>query len=71
MASKERLELDKNMAKADEALRARELTITEEKNKEDKISQQEVVLKKQTVELEKEQLLFDSGNAKEIKITFN
>jgi hypothetical protein len=52
MASKERL--DKNMAKADEALRARELTITEEKNKkEDKISQQEVVLKKQTVELEK------------------
>jgi hypothetical protein len=45
-------------------------TITEEKNKkEDKISQQEVVLKKQTVELEKEQLLFDSGNAKEIKIT--
>jgi uncharacterized protein (DUF2344 family) len=55
------------MAKADEALRARELTITEEKNKkEDKISQQEVVLKKQT-ELEKEQLLFDSGNAKEIK----
>jgi hypothetical protein len=41
------------MAKADEALR-RELTITEEKNKkEDKISQQEVVLKKQTVELEK------------------
>jgi hypothetical protein len=35
-------------------LRARELTITEEKNKkEDKISQQEVVLKKQTVELEK------------------
>jgi hypothetical protein len=40
------------MAKADEALRARELTITEEKNKkEDKISQQ-VVLKKQT-ELEK------------------
>jgi hypothetical protein len=58
------------MAKADEALRARELTITEEKNKkEDKISQQEVVLKKQTVE--KEQLLFDSGNAKEIKITFN
>jgi hypothetical protein len=71
MASKERLELDKNMAKADEALRARELTITEEKNKEDKISQQEVVLKKQTVELEKEQLLFDSGNAKEKKITFN
>jgi hypothetical protein len=59
------------MAKADEALRARELTITEEKKKEDKISQQEVVLKKQTVELEKEQLLFDSGNAKEIKITFN
>jgi hypothetical protein len=38
-----------------------EITITEEKNKkEDKISQQEVVLKKQTVELEKEQLLFDS-----------
>jgi hypothetical protein len=71
MASKERLELDKNMAKADEALRARELTITEEKNKkEDKISQQEVVLKKQTVELEKEQLLFDSGNAKEIKNNF-
>jgi hypothetical protein len=64
------LELDKNMAKADEALRARELTITEEKKKEDKISQQEVVLKKQTVELEKEQLLFDSGNAKEIKNNF-
>jgi hypothetical protein len=57
------------MAKADEALRARELTITEEKNKkEDKISQQEVVLKKQTVELEKSSC-FDSGNAKEIKIT--
>jgi hypothetical protein len=70
MASKERLELDKNMAKADEALRARELTITEEKNKkEDKISQQ-VVLKKQTVELEKEQLLFDSNKGNK-KITFN
>jgi hypothetical protein len=41
------------MAKADEALRARELTITEKNKKEDKISQQEVVLKKQTVELEK------------------
>jgi hypothetical protein len=35
------------MAK-DEALRARELTITEERTRrEDKISQQEVVLKKQ------------------------
>jgi inorganic pyrophosphatase len=31
------LELDKNMAKADEALRARELTITEEKNKKEEI----------------------------------
>jgi hypothetical protein len=41
------------MAKADEALRARELTIEEKNKKEDKISQQEVVLKKQTVELEK------------------
>jgi hypothetical protein len=71
MASKERLELDKSMAKADEQLRARELTIIEDKNKkEDKISQQEVVLKKQTVELEKEQLLFDTGNAKEIKNNF-
>jgi hypothetical protein len=71
MASKERLELDKSMAKADEQLRARELTITEDKNKkEDKISQQEVVLKKQTVELEKEQLLFDTGNTKEIKNNF-
>jgi hypothetical protein len=51
MASKERLELDKNMAKADEALRARELTITEEKNKkEDKPTRSGA---KQTVELEK------------------
>jgi hypothetical protein len=33
MASKERLELDKSMAKADEQLRARELTITEDKTK--------------------------------------
>jgi hypothetical protein len=56
MASKERLELDKNMAKADEALRARELTITEDK-KEDKISQQEVVLKNKLLSLKKEQLL--------------
>jgi hypothetical protein len=71
MASKERLALDTSMAKADEALRARELSITEEKNKkDDKISQQEVVLKKQTVELEKEQLLFDTGSAKEIKNNF-
>jgi hypothetical protein len=38
---------------ADEALRARELTFEEKNKKEDKISQQEVVLKKQTVELEK------------------
>jgi hypothetical protein len=53
------------MAKADEALRARELTITEEKNKkEDKISQQEVVLKKQTVELGKEQRLIPETQRK-------
>lgn len=71
MASKERLELDKNIAKSDEALRTKELAITEDKNKkEDKISQQEVVLKKQTVELEKEQLLFATGNSKEIKNNF-
>jgi chromosome segregation ATPase len=71
MASKERLELDKSIAKADESIRNRELTITEDKNKkDDKIAQQEVVLKKQTVELEKEQLLFTTGNAKEIKNNF-
>jgi hypothetical protein len=52
MASKERLNWIRIWLKL--TLRARELTITEEKNKkEDKISQQEVVLKKQTVELEK------------------
>jgi hypothetical protein len=71
MASKERLELDKSIAKSEESLRSRELSITEEKNKkEDKIAQQEVVLKKQTVELEKEQLLFAAGNSKEIKNNF-
>jgi hypothetical protein len=48
-----------------------ESTITEEKNKkEDKISQQEWCLRNKLLSL-KEQLLFDSGNAKEIKITFN
>jgi phosphoenolpyruvate synthase/pyruvate phosphate dikinase len=71
MASKERLELIRIWLKLTKHYVLRELTITEEKNKkEDKISQQEV-LKKQTVELEKEQLLFDSGNAKEIKNNFN
>jgi hypothetical protein len=40
------------------------------KKKDDKISQQEVVLKKQTVELEKKALCLTLG-AKEIKITFN
>jgi hypothetical protein len=53
MASKERLELIRIWLKLTKHY-VRELTITEEKNKkEDKISQQEVVLKKQTVELEK------------------
>jgi hypothetical protein len=62
MASKERLELIRIWLKLTKHY-VLELTITEEKNKkEDKISQQEVVLKKQTVELEKEQLLFDSGS---------
>jgi hypothetical protein len=42
------------MAKADEALRARELTITEEKNKkEDKISQQEWCLRNKLLSLKK------------------
>jgi hypothetical protein len=62
MASKERLELDKNMAKADEALRARELTITEEKNKKE--ANKKWCLNKLSL------LLFDSGNAKEIKNNF-
>jgi hypothetical protein len=54
------------MAKADEALRARELTITEEKKRwEDKTSQQERL--KKTNHLKKGQLLFDSGNAQRNK----
>jgi hypothetical protein len=58
------------MAKADEHYVLESLPLLKKNKKEDKISQQEV-FNKQTVELEKEQLLFDSGNAKEIKITFN
>jgi hypothetical protein len=38
-------ELDKNMAKTDEALRARELTITEEQEGKIKLSQQEWCLR--------------------------
>jgi hypothetical protein len=53
MASKERLNWIRIWLKLTKHY-VLELTITEEKNKkEDKISQQEVVLKKQTVELEK------------------
>lgn len=67
-ASKERLELDRTIAKNEEQLRSRDLTIQENKNKADnKIQEAEIVLKKETVALEKEQLLFASGNAREIK----
>jgi hypothetical protein len=52
------------MAKADEALRARELTITEEKNKKEDKIKQEVVLKKQTVELEKSSCLIPETQRK-------
>lgn len=70
-ASKERLELDKQIAKANETLKNRELSITEDKNKKDnEVENKIVALKVQTVELEKEQLLFDSGSAKEIKNNF-
>lgn len=70
-ASKERLELDKTIAKANEELKTRELTITENKNKDDNsVKEKEVALKVQVVELEKEQLLFASGNSKEIKNNF-
>ena len=70
-ASKERLELDKSIAKSNEDLKARELTIVEDKNlKDNKIQDKEVILKQQVVELEKEQLLFDSGNLKEVNNNF-
>ena len=43
------------------------MRITEDKNKKDgEIKDKEIILKSQTVELEKEQLLFSSGNAQEV-----
>lgn len=67
-ASKERLELDKAIAKSNEALKSRELTVQENKNKDDnKIQEKIVELKADTVELEKEQLLFSTGSSQEIK----
>jgi len=66
-ANKERLELDKKVAGFQNEQKTRELDIIENKNKKDgEVKDKEVVLKAQTVELEKEQLLFGSGNAKEV-----
>jgi len=66
-ANKERLELDKKIATYQNDQKTRELDIVENKNKKDgEIKDKEVTLKTQTVELEKEQLLFSSGNAKEV-----
>ena len=69
---KEKLQLEKGKASAEQALRDRELDIIEKKNKEDnKIAKKDIQLKAQTVELEKEQLLFDTGNAKEVNNKLN
>lgn len=63
----ERLKLETTIAANQNNQKTRELDIVEDKNKKDgEIQDKEVVLKAQTVELEKEQLLFGQGNAKEV-----
>ena len=66
--SAEKLKLEKTVAGYQNQQKNRELDIIEKKNKEsNKIDKSELVLKKQTVALEREQLLFGSGNSKEVK----
>lgn len=66
-SNKERLQLDRDKLKIDEALKTRELDITESKNKEDKkYKEKDIVLKSEVVSLEKEQILFDTGRAREV-----
>jgi len=64
---KEKLEVEKAKDKSDQMLRSRELDIIDKANREkNKIDKKDIAVKEAVVELEREQLLFGEGNAKEI-----
>jgi hypothetical protein len=65
--SKEKLELEKQIAKENARLKDKELDIMAEKNKNtNKIEEKDVQLKQAVVELEKEQLIFSVGKKSEV-----
>jgi hypothetical protein len=68
---KAKLALEEKVKKSEQALASRELDIKEAKDRADiKIDKQEVALKRETVELEKDQLIYGDGPEKEIKNNF-
>lgn len=70
-SDKAKLASDEKLAQAENALEARSLDIEEKKNKEDnKRKKEEVALHRATVELEKDQLIYETGPAKEVKNNF-
>ena len=66
-AAKERIEIDKQKVENEKLIKTRELDIKEAQNRKDnKIADKEIVLKKDVVDLEKEQLLFSTGKETEV-----
>lgn len=67
-SNKDRIALEREIAKSNEALRNKELQITSDRNKDIKdISKEELQIKRDGLELEKEQVLFDTGRAQDVR----
>ena len=68
---KAKLALEEKVSKSEAALASRELDIKEAKDKADnKIDKQGIALQRETVELEKDQLIYGNGQEQEIKNNF-
>jgi hypothetical protein len=69
---KDKLKLETVIAEQKNIHKLKELDLIEKKNiKEGQIKDKEILLKAETVELEKEELLFATGNAKEVNNNLN
>jgi chromosome segregation ATPase len=67
-SNKDRIALEREIAKSNEVLRNKELQITSDRNKDIKdISKEELQIKRDGLELEKEQVLFDTGRAQDVR----
>jgi hypothetical protein len=68
---KAKLALEEKVSKSEAALASRELDLKEAKDKADnKIDKQGIALQRETVELEKDQLIYGNGQEQEIKNNF-